>query len=191
MDEPVKIDILNHKGIAVADLTVPELWERGKKPPRPGYLMASKFWVSPRDNRIGFTLREPAKKTYHFLTAQENPFLQLLRRPAHPLNPTEIANIHLILDQIAWPAKFQMDWAKTVQVYPSNVLQVQGVWLQENVKSRVMLIDTTFDTANLVQEVWFTGPPDRFEEYVPECDRLFGSLTWKVSVDQMRPGTVR
>ncbi len=180
MDESFTIEIPNQLGVPVAELTIPEDWQKGVKPPRPGYLFFSKFLVSPRNEKVGVCLRTPAKKTYGFLSAHENPFLQLLRKPPHDLTEDEFQSIHLVLDHVGWPAKFKRDWCKTVRFNPSNVLSVQGVWTPENIKARGIIADTTFDTGTFVQEIWFVAPPDLFEEYVPFAERIFQSFTWRV-----------
>lgn len=183
MDEVNKIEIPNQYGTSIGELTIPEEWQRGTRPPRPGYLWISKFFVSPRDERVGVCLRDPAKKTFHYLSAQENPFLQLLRKPAHDLTEDEFLSVHLMLEQVGWPGRFKRDWAKTVHHEPSNVLEVQGIWLQENIKARGLILDTTFDSGNFVQEVWFVAPPEVFEEYVPDAERILSSFSWKVPAE--------
>ncbi len=179
------IKIPDHKGEPVAEILLPDGWARGTKPPRPGYLFVSKFLISDRDKRIGITLREPAKKTYHFMEPQQNLFLQLLRRPAHELSETEVMNIHLLLEQVAWPAKFKRDWAKTVLFAPRNVLMIQGVWVMERIKSRGLIIDTTFDMGNFVQEIWFVAPAEIFDLYSAEADRIFNSFRWTNATDDL------
>ena len=173
-----KIIIPNQDGNKIAELSVPEEWETGTKPPRPGYLWIAKFFVSPKDERAGICLRDPAKKTYHYLDAQENPFLELLRRPAHELTEDEFQTVHLMLEQVGWPGRFKRDYAKTVSHDSTNVLEIQGIWIQENLKSRGMILDATFDSGNFVQEVWFVAPPEIFEDFQDEIDQTFASLTW-------------
>lgn len=186
MEQEHKITIPNQFGTPIAELAVPEDWNSGTKPPRPGYLWISKFYISDRDERVGVCLRDPAKKTYNYLSAQQNPLLQLLRRPAHELNEEEFLSVHLLLEQVGWPGRFRRDWARTVAHGETNVLEVQGLWLQENTKSRGLIVDTTFDSGNYVQEVWFVAPPELFDEYALEADRIFSSFEWKVTADQMK-----
>jgi hypothetical protein len=178
MDDTDLLEIANQKGEVVAQVDLPDGWLRGKKPHRPSYLLASRFFLSDRDPRVAITLREPAKKTYHFMDAQQNLFLQLLRRPAHELSEQEILNIHLLLEQAAWPAKFKRDWARTTWLPPRNVLQLQGLWVQEKIKSRAIILDTTFDTGNFVQEIWFIAPAEVFDVYAAEAERIFSSFRW-------------
>ncbi|MBX9666805.1 MAG: hypothetical protein K2X93_04265 [Candidatus Obscuribacterales bacterium] len=185
MDDSNKIDIHNQRGELVADLALPDGWERGQKPQRPSYLLASRFFLSDRDKRVAITLREPAKKTYDFMDPQQNHFLQMLRRPAHELSDTEMMNIHLLLEQAGWPAKFKRDWARTTFVPPHNILQLQGVWVAERIKSRAIILDTTFDTANYVQEVWFIAPTEIFDVYAAEAERIFSSFRWNVDMEDV------
>lgn len=185
MDYGTILQITNNLGQIVAELDLPDGWERGKIKQRPSYLLASKFFLSDRDERVAITLREPAKKTYHFLDVQQNEFLQLLRRPAHELSEQELLNIHLLLEQVAWPAKFKRDWARTTYFPPHNVLQIQGLWVQERIKSRAIILDTTFDSDNYVQEVWFVAPAEIFDVYAAECERIFSSFRWNVDVEEL------
>ncbi|MBZ0185087.1 MAG: hypothetical protein K8F91_02470 [Candidatus Obscuribacterales bacterium] len=186
MTEANIIEIPNQKGNPVAKLTLPEEWERGAKPPRPGYLWISKFFVSPRDERVGIGLRAPAKKTYHYLTAQENPFLSLLRRPGHELTEEEFLSVHLLLEQVGWPGRFKKDWAKTVSYDQGTVLRVQGLWTQESVYSQGMIFDTTNDSGNYVQEAWFVAPPELFEDYVEEAEAIFESVMFETATEPVR-----
>ena len=181
MAEVNKIEIPNQSGEVVAELVVPEEWEQGTKPPRPGYLWISKFFVSPKDERVGVCLRDPAKKTYHYLEAQQNPFLELLRRPAHELSEDEFLSVHLMLEQVGWPGRFKRDYAKTVEFESTNVLEIQGLWLQENIRARGIIVDTTFDGDNFVQEAWFVAPPEVFDDFADEADQIFASLQWSQS----------
>ena len=185
MDYSNKLEIANHLNQIVAELDLPDGWERGKKPHRPSYLLASRFFLSDRDPRVAITLREPAKKTYDFMEPQHNHFLQLLRRPAHELGEDELLNIHLLLDQIAWPAKFKRDWARTTFYPPHNVLQIQGLWVQERIKSRAIILDTTFDSGNFVQEIWFVAPAEIFDVYAAECERIFSSFKWTIATEEL------
>jgi hypothetical protein len=179
------MQVNNNLGQVVAELDLPDGWEKGKKPHRPSYLLASKFYLSDRDERVAITLREPPKKTYHFVEPQQNEFLQLLRRPAHELSDAEMLNIHLLLEQVSWPAKFKRDWARTTYFPPHNVLQIQGLWVQERIKSRAIILDTTFDSDNYVQEIWFIAPAEIFEVYAAECERIFSSFRWNVDVEEL------
>lgn len=185
METTNKIEIPNQYGQTVAEISLPDGWARGKKPPRPGYLFASKFYLSDRDARIGITLREPAKKTYQFVEPQHNEFLQLLRRPAHELGDQELLNIHLLLDQVQWPAKFKRDWARTVYIMPHNVLQIQGIWLNERLMSRAIILDTTFDQGNYVQEIWLTGPAEIWHVYAAEAERIISSFKWTIDTEEL------
>jgi|GEM_PF-1485027 len=180
------IDITNQHGAPMARLTLPEEWEPGAKPPRPGYLWISKFFVSPRDPRVGVGVRAPAKKTYHYLTARENPFLSLLRRPGHELSEEEFLGIHLLLEQVGWPGRFKKDWAKTVSYEHGTVLRVQGLWTQESVYSQGMLVDTSFDSGHHVQEVWFVAPPEVFHDYVEDAEAIFDSINFDLAGDPAR-----
>lgn len=181
MAEVNKIIIPNQDGKGIAEITVPEEWEEGTKPPRPGYLWISKFFISPKDEKAGICLRDPAKKTYHYLEAQQNPFLELLRRPAHDLTEEEFLSVHLMLEQVGWPGRFKRDYAKTVAFESTNVLEIQGMWLQENIRSRGIIVDTTFDSGNYVQEVWFVAPPEVFDDFQDDIDKAFASLKWTES----------
>lgn len=172
------IQIPNKQGQLVATLTLPEDWFTGTKPPRPAYLQMQKFFVSPRDERAGICLRTPGKKTYDFLSSQENPFLELLRKPPHALSEQEVQSIQLLLEQASWPARFARDQARTIFLNPRNALELQGLWINEKLKSRALILDTTYDTGNFVQEVWFISPPEKFHDFVWEIDQIFNSLTW-------------
>jgi len=179
------LQIHNNLGQVVAEMDLPDGWHRGKIPSRPSYLLASKFYISDRDQRIGITLREPPKKTYHFVEPQQNEFLSLLRRPAHEVGEQALLNISLLLEQVSWPAKFKRDWARTTYFPPHNVLQIQGTWVQERLKSRGLILDTTFDSDNYVQEVWFLAPAEIFDIYAAECERIFSSFRWNVDVEEL------
>ncbi|MDZ4832448.1 MAG: hypothetical protein SGJ27_01480 [Candidatus Melainabacteria bacterium] len=185
MDQPNLLEITNNLNQVVAELDLPDGWEKGKKPTRPAYLMASRFLISYRDARVGLSLREPAKKTYDFMEPQHNHFLQLLRRPAHELSDDEMLTIALLLDQIGWPSKFKRDWARTIYSPPHNVLQIQGLWVQERIKSRAIILDTTFDSGNYVQEVWFIAPAEIFDIYASECERIFSSFRWTIATEEL------
>ncbi len=172
------IQIPNRQNQLVATITLPEDWIAGKKPARPAYLQMQKFFVSPRDERAGICLRSPGKKTYDYLSSQENPFLELLRKPPHPLSEQEFLGIQLLLEQASWPGRFSREQAKTTFFNPRNVLELQGLWIKENMMSRALILDTTYDTGNYVQEVWFISPPEKFHDFVWEIDQIFSSLTW-------------
>ncbi len=185
MDHPNLLEIPNNYNQIVAELDLPDGWEKGKKPHRPSYLMASRFLINFRDPRVAITLREPAKKTYDFMEPQHNHFLQLLRRPGHDLSDDEMMTIALLLDQIGWPSKFKRDWARTTFFPPHNVLQIQGTWVQERIKSRAIILDTTFDSGNYVQEVWFIAPAEIFDIYAAECERIFSSFRWTIATEEL------
>lgn len=185
MEHTNVIAIPNHLGQIVAEIDLPDGWERGKKTHRPSYLLASRFFLSDRDERVAITLREPAKKTYHFMEPQHNHFLQMLRRPAHELSDDEMLTIHLLLEQAAWPAKFKRDWARTIFYPPHNILQIQGLWVQERIRSRAIILDTTFDSGNFVQEIWFVAPAEVFDVYAAECERIFSSFRWTIATEEL------
>lgn len=185
MDHPNLLEIPNNLNQIVAEMDLPDGWDKGKKPHRPSYLMASRFLISDRDARVAITLREPAKKTYDFMEPQHNHFLQLLRRPGHELSDDEMLTIALLLDQVGWPSKFKRDWARTVFYPPHNVLQIQGLWVQERIKSRAIILDTTFDSGNYVQEIWFIAPAEIFDIYASECERIFSSFRWTIATDEL------
>ncbi len=186
MSEVNKIEIPNQNGEIVAELTMPEDWETGIKPPRPGYLWISKFFTSHKDERVGVCLRDPAKKTYHYLETQKNPFLELLRRPPHELNDDEFLAVHLLLEQVGWPGRFKRDYAKTVGLDSGNVLEIQGLWVQENIKARGIIVDVTLDSGNFVQEVWFVAPPEVFEDFIEDAEQIFGSLKWSQNAENLK-----
>ena len=178
------VDILDANRVPVAQFSLPDGWMSATAPDRPGYFWISRFYASPEQEGCGFYLRVPAKRTYFRRAATENPFLKLLSQPAHELDEEEFLAIHLLLEHVSWPARFQRDSAKTIYVEPFNVLEVEGTWLEQGLKARGIIMDTSRMSAAFVQEFWFVCDPARFEETRGMVDEVLGSIAWSQAVAQ-------
>lgn len=104
-------------------------------------------------------------------------FHKLLGQVAHEVDPSELRLVEMVLRDASEPEYFQCDSARTLMIGGKMVLQVDGLWTQNRLKSRAFFADRDGD-GKTVSEIHYLAPVSQFEQHLADVEAILKTVRW-------------
>jgi hypothetical protein len=104
-------------------------------------------------------------------------FKVLLEQAPHLVEATQLRSVEMVLRDASEPEYFQCDSARTIFLAGKTVLQVDGLWTQNQLRSRAYFADRDGD-GKTVSEIHYLAPLSIFEQHLAEVESFLLTVSW-------------
>lgn len=107
-------------------------------------------------------------------------FRALLDAPPHKLTSEELLDLEVVIRDASEDVYFDLKDAYTEPLNGSMIYVVRGYWKLSDADSLGIFVDSSGD-GETIEEIYYTAPPNQFENYLSEVREALNSIEWRGS----------